>query len=817
MLFSFLKARLRPGADLGGPRRTRLHCEQLEDRCVPSAIRVVTYNTDICDKGSNGPLPGFVQVLQGIGEEKVQGHAQPIDLLTLEETISNAGSVAPIVSALNSYYSASGAASYAQSSYQATDSGGSANGPNALVYNTDTLRLLASVGVGTPGGSSNGEYRQVVRYEFQPVSDSGSTGVFYVYVSHMKAGTTTADATARGEEATIIRKDEATLPPNASVLYTGDYNSSSGALFTNLTATGQGQAFDPVNFSTGVQYYSESAINLRHRDDYQLMTSNVLNGTGAINYLSGSFHVFGNNGSTPAGGNVNSGSNTALNSDLVQDGGTFISASTLYADLTTATDHLPAVADYTIAGSSGGGGGGTIPKAAHVVVVMEENHSYSNIIGSSAAPYINSLAADPNAAVFTNSFAVEHPSQPNYLDLFSGSNQGVTSDTIPSSQFQTDNLAAELKSAGQTFTGYSEGLPSVGSLATTSGEYARKHNPWSDWQGSATNGITTSQNQPLTALPSNFSQLPTVSFVVPNLLDDMHDGTIAQGDTWLKQNLDSYIQWAKSNNSILILTWDENDGSASNQIPTIIIGQDVKGGQYSEKINHFNVLRTIEDMYGTGHAGASATATPITDIWTSGTTGGGGGGGGGGTSGALLSWDVNGQSNFGTQNLLAGQVASGLTDSLGLTRGSGVSTSGTAVSNGWGGSGWASTSSAGISGGKYLTFGLTVGAGETVSLSAIDLNYRHSSTGPTSGYWQYQLNGGAWQTVADVPGEFSSTSASGSAMTELDLSGVQGLQNLGAGTVVNLRLVPYGATSSAGTWYVYDEAGGDLVLKGTTR
>ena len=78
-----------------------------------------------------------------------------------------------------------------------------------------TLKLLASVGVGTPGGSSNGEYRQVVRYEFQPLGDSGSTGVFYVYVSHMKSGTTSADAKARGQEATIIRNDEATLPANS--------------------------------------------------------------------------------------------------------------------------------------------------------------------------------------------------------------------------------------------------------------------------------------------------------------------------------------------------------------------------------------------------------------------------------------------------------------------------------------------------------------------------------------------------------------------------------------------------------------------------
>src|SRR5579863_9612155 len=91
----------------------------------------------------------------------------------------------------------------------------------------------------------------------------------------------------------------------------------------------------------------------------------------------------------------------------------------------------------------------------HIVIVMEENHSFADIIGSSSAPFINSLAQQ--GALFTQSFAVEHPSQPNYLDLFSGSNQGVTDDSCPHT-FATENLATELTAAGQTFTGFSEDL-----------------------------------------------------------------------------------------------------------------------------------------------------------------------------------------------------------------------------------------------------------------------------------------------------------------------------------------------------------------------
>jgi PKD repeat protein len=257
-----------------------------------------------------------------------------------------------------------------------------------------------------------------------------------------------------------------------------------------------------------------------------------------------------------------------------------------------------------------------VPTFDHVVFVIEENKAYSQIIGNSAAPYINSLANGGNAALFTQSFAITHPSQPNYLDLFSGSNQGVTTDNLPTNlPFTTPNLGAELLQNGLSFTGYSEDLPSVGFTGATSGAYARKHNPWVNWQGSSTNGIPASDNQPFSAFPTNFAALPKLSIVVPNLNDDMHNGTVAQGDAWLQAHLDSYAQWAKTHNSLLVVTWDEDDNSSANHIATLMVGANVKQGQYSEHINHFNVLRTFEDMYGLPYAGASASATPITDIW----------------------------------------------------------------------------------------------------------------------------------------------------------------------------------------------------------
>ncbi len=253
----------------------------------------------------------------------------------------------------------------------------------------------------------------------------------------------------------------------------------------------------------------------------------------------------------------------------------------------------------------------TVPTPDHVVIVVEENHAYNEVIGSSSAPYINSLAN--SGASFSQSFAIEHPSEPNYLDLFSGANQGVTDDSCPHT-FSAANLGSELIAAGKTFAGYSEGLPSAGSTTCSSGNYARKHNPWANFTN-----VPSADNLPLTSFPSDFTTLPTVSFVIPDLCNDMHDCSVSTGDTWLQSHLDAYKTWAMTHNSLLITTFDEDDFSLSNQIPTVFDGQMVQTGQYPETINHYNVLRTIEDMYGLSHAGAAATSASITDVWATGT------------------------------------------------------------------------------------------------------------------------------------------------------------------------------------------------------
>ncbi len=250
-----------------------------------------------------------------------------------------------------------------------------------------------------------------------------------------------------------------------------------------------------------------------------------------------------------------------------------------------------------------------LPRPDHVIIVIEENKSFRQIVGNTEhAPYLNALI--PHAAVFTNSHGVAHPSQPNYMALLSGATNtdgdscdvdGVTR-TIPS-------LGGELLRAHDTFTGYAEDLPSDGFAGCYSGQYARKHAPWTHFDD-----IPSNDSRRFSEFPA-FDKLPTVAFVIPNLLNDMHSASIDRGDAWLKANMAPLIDWSRKHNTLVIITWDEDNGTSANHIPTFFIGQMVKPGSYNANVSHYNVLRTIEDMYGLPHAGRSANNSPVTGVW----------------------------------------------------------------------------------------------------------------------------------------------------------------------------------------------------------
>jgi phosphatidylinositol-3-phosphatase len=231
-----------------------------------------------------------------------------------------------------------------------------------------------------------------------------------------------------------------------------------------------------------------------------------------------------------------------------------------------------------------------VPTYDHIVVVIEENHSYNQIIRNSKAPYVNSLASA--GALLTNSHAVAHPSEPNYFALYAGTTFGVTDDNTHHESDPT--LYTILHNSGLSFIGYVDPSGSDDN-----------HDPWYYFP----EGTSVQENFDKSFPQNNFSSLPKVSFVIPGIYHDMHSASIAKGDAWLQQNLSAYVQWAQSNNSLLIVTFDENNGAAGNDIATVLDGAHIAPGTVDNTYyTHYNLLSTVLAAFNLTGPNLAATA-----------------------------------------------------------------------------------------------------------------------------------------------------------------------------------------------------------------
>jgi len=266
----------------------------------------------------------------------------------------------------------------------------------------------------------------------------------------------------------------------------------------------------------------------------------------------------------------------------------------------------------------GGGGSaasaGSVPRLDHVVVIVMENKSYDI---ARSAPYTASLVV--SGASFSNYYAVAHPSQPNYLALWSGSTQGVTTDACPptGAPYRGSYLGAAAEAAGLTWRAYSEDLPSAGSAvcSANNGLYLRRHEPWTQF-----GNVNHANEQPYSALVSDIAggRLPNLAFVVPNACNDTHTCSVAQGDQWLADHVPSLLA-AVGPNGVVIVTWDEDDQRAGNHVLMVIAGNPVRAGAVSHRsVNHYTLSRTIAALLGIGASGDAARQQPISDVWAAG-------------------------------------------------------------------------------------------------------------------------------------------------------------------------------------------------------
>jgi acid phosphatase len=236
-----------------------------------------------------------------------------------------------------------------------------------------------------------------------------------------------------------------------------------------------------------------------------------------------------------------------------------------------------------------------------VFVIVMENHSYGEIVGSASAPYANRLIG--SGALATSYYAAAHPSLPNHLALTGASTFGVTSDCT-TCWVAAANLGDRLEAAGSTWKAYEESMPSP-CFVGDSYPYAQKHDPFIYFNDIRTNASRCQSHVvPYTQLATDLkstSTTPNFAFITPNMCNDMHDCSVATGDSWLQAQVPAILDSPAftTQHSLLAITWDEDDSSASNRVATIFAGAYVgAAARVATSYNHYSLLRTIEAARG---------------------------------------------------------------------------------------------------------------------------------------------------------------------------------------------------------------------------
>jgi hypothetical protein len=275
----------------------------------------------------------------------------------------------------------------------------------------------------------------------------------------------------------------------------------------------------------------------------------------------------------------------------------------------------------------------------HVFIILMENNNWSDIKGSSQAPYINSLLAKGAHAEAYNNVPGIHPSEPNYLWLEAGTNFGVTDDNDPNSNSQTStqHLVNQLEAAGISWKEYAEDIDGTSCPLSSGGKYAAKHVPFVFFDDVTGNQDPNSQRciqhvRPYTELATDIANntVPQYAFITPNLCDDMHGiffgcgASISTGDAWLSHEMPKMMASSAYQSGAIFLTWDESEGGDF-PIGMVVTSPFAKVGyQNSIPYSHSSTLRTFQEIFNTAGANAAtgaflgdaANATDLSDLFT---------------------------------------------------------------------------------------------------------------------------------------------------------------------------------------------------------
>jgi hypothetical protein len=286
---------------------------------------------------------------------------------------------------------------------------------------------------------------------------------------------------------------------------------------------------------------------------------------------------------------------------------------------TNSTIVLPSTATSTAVGNADpcGQPGSAPPTYDHVIWIWMENKDSNEVFDSQHAPFMNRVAALCGAASNYVDHGI-HPSLPNYLAATSGGTQDVVDDDFPDAhRLRDDNIFRQVRAIGKVSKSYEEAMPGNCTLQSTN-RYAVKHNPAAYFVNGDDRAACERDNVAFDQFSSDLANgLPDFSLITPDICNDMHDCSVAVGDTWLQGVVTSIIDSAtyQGGRTAIFVVFDESEGAGT--MPFIAIAPSIKPGtEVDVELDHFALLAFTEDALGIStRLGQAANTTSMADAF----------------------------------------------------------------------------------------------------------------------------------------------------------------------------------------------------------
>jgi acid phosphatase len=257
----------------------------------------------------------------------------------------------------------------------------------------------------------------------------------------------------------------------------------------------------------------------------------------------------------------------------------------------------------------------------HAYLIVLENRGADQVVGNTTeAPYLNGLIA--GAGLASNYHAVAHPSEPNYFTLVAGSTFDIHDDS--SYDLDAPSIFDQLEAAGRTWHVYAQGYPGgcfldmeaeSGPDRGPAGTYVRRHNPAISFTRVSGDPARCSN---ITALGAFDPAAADFEMIVPNNSNNMHDGSIRQGDDFLASIVPDIVSSPAFRAGALFITWDEGDSNeqGGGRVPMIVVRPGLDPGFASPVLHtHPAFLRTLEDNWGLACLAEACQADPLSEFF----------------------------------------------------------------------------------------------------------------------------------------------------------------------------------------------------------